>query len=80
MPVLMFVVALPVSPQGLGTRDALALALLSGYAPGTPAEQSATLAATTLSWLVALTLVQLAFSPPFMRRAYTLLTPASGKP
>jgi hypothetical protein len=73
MPALMFVVTLPVSPQGLGTRDALALALLSGYAPGTPAERASTLAATTLSWMCALTVIQLALSPLFMRRAYQLL-------
>jgi hypothetical protein len=73
MPVMMFVVTLPVSPQGLGTRDALALALLSGYAPGTPTERASTLAATTLSWMCALTVIQLVFSPLFMRRAYRLL-------
>lgn len=73
MPVIMFVVTLPVSPQGLGTRDALALAMLSGYAPGAPAERASTLAATTLSWMCALTVIQLALSPLFMRRAYQLL-------
>ena len=46
LPVLMFVVTLPVSPQGLGTRDALSLALLSGYAHGTAPERTAAVAAT----------------------------------
>jgi len=73
MPVLMFVVTLPVSPQGLGTRDALSLALLSGYAHGSSAERASTLAAATLSWMCALTVIQLLFSPLFMRRAYQLL-------
>jgi uncharacterized membrane protein YbhN (UPF0104 family) len=73
MPVLMFVVTLPVSPQGLGTRDALSLALFSTYAPGVGAERASTVAATTLSWLCILTVIQLAFSPLFMRRAYQLL-------
>lgn len=73
MPVVMFVVTLPVSPQGLGTRDALSLALLSSYATGTAAERASTLAATTLSWMCVLTVIQLAVSPLFMRRAYQLL-------
>jgi hypothetical protein len=73
MPILMFVVALPISPQGLGTRDALSLALLSRYAVGSADEQAAAIAATTLSWLGVLTLVQLVLSPLFMRRAYRLL-------
>jgi hypothetical protein len=73
MPLLMFVVALPVSPQGLGTRDALSLALFSDYAVGSAEERAAAVAATTLSWLCALTLVQAGLSPLFMRRAYRLL-------
>jgi hypothetical protein len=77
MPLLMFVVALPVSPQGLGTRDALALALFSGYAAGTPEQRAGAIAATTLSWLCALTLVQALISPFFMRRAYRLLSAES---
>lgn len=80
MPVLMFVVTLPVSPQGLGTRDALSLALFSGYAPGNGAERTSTVAAATLSWLCVITVIQLIFSPLFMRRAYQLLgrAPAEG--
>jgi hypothetical protein len=73
MPVIMFVVTLPVSPQGLGTRDALSLALLSGYAHGSPAERASAVAAATLSWLVVLTIIQLALSPLFMKAAYKLL-------
>jgi uncharacterized membrane protein YbhN (UPF0104 family) len=80
MPVLMFVVTLPVSPQGVGTRDAMSLALFSSYAPGTPTEQASFVAATTLSWICLITVIQLVFSPLFMRRAYQLLgrTPAEG--
>jgi hypothetical protein len=73
MPLLMFVVALPISPQGLGTRDALSLALFSHYAPGTPDQQASAVVATTLSWLCTLTLLQAVASPLFMRRAYRLL-------
>lgn len=73
VPVIMFVVTLPVSPQGIGTRDTLSIALLSGYAAGTVAERNAVVAATTLSWIVVITLIQLSISPLFMRRAYQLL-------
>jgi hypothetical protein len=73
MPVIMFVVTLPVSPQGLGTRDALALVLLAGYAHGTPTERASAVAATTLSWLVVLAIIQLALSSLFVKHAYRLL-------
>jgi hypothetical protein len=73
IPVVMLVTALPITPQGVGTRDVVALQLLAGYAPGTPAEQAAAIAATTLSWAGALTLVQAGFSPLFMRRAQRML-------
>lgn len=73
LPVIMFAVTLPVSPQGLGTRDTLSIALLSRYAVGAPGERNALIAATTLSWLAALTLIQLTLSPLFMKRAYRLL-------
>jgi hypothetical protein len=73
VPVLMFVVTLPVSPQGLGTRDAVSLALFSGYAAGTATERASVIAATTLSWLVVITVIQLALSPLFLRPAYRLL-------
>lgn len=73
LPVIMLAVTLPVSPQGLGTREALSIALLSAYATGNAAERSAVIAASTLSWLVLLTLVQLLLSLVFMRSAYRLL-------
>lgn len=73
MPLLMFVVVLPIAPQGLGTRDAAAIALLSPYALGTAPERAAQIAATTLSWLGAITLVQVVLSPLFLRPAYRLL-------
>ena len=70
MPVLMLVVTLPITPQGIGTRDVLALQLLRPYAPG---HAAAAIAATTLSWAGAITLVQALLSPLFMRRAQRLL-------
>jgi len=73
IPIVMLVTALPITPQGVGTRDVIALQLLARYAPGTPAEQAGAVAATTLSWVCALTLVQAGVSPLFMRRAQKML-------
>jgi Lysylphosphatidylglycerol synthase TM region len=73
IPVLMLVTALPITPQGVGTRDVVALGLLARYAPGTPEQQAGAVAATTLSWACALTLVQAGLSPLFMRRAQKML-------
>lgn len=78
VPPMMFVAALPLTPQGVGTRDALATYLFSSYAaPGV--DGTAVVVATTLSWVTALTLVQLIISPPLMRRAYQLLKHASDR-
>jgi hypothetical protein len=73
IPIIMLVSALPITPQGIGTRDVVALELLSGYAIGSADERAATLAAATLSWAGALTLVQATISPFFMRAARRLL-------
>lgn len=73
IPVIMLVQALPITPQGVGTRDVLALQLLSHYAPGTPEHGRAAIAAATLSWAGALSLVQLVTSLGLMRRAQALM-------
>ncbi len=73
IPVVMLVSALPITPQGVGTRDVVALELLAGYAPGDHSQQAAAVAAATLSWACALTLVQAVISPVFMRRAQKIL-------
>jgi hypothetical protein len=73
LPPIMLVAGLPISPQGVGTRDILVMQLLSAYAPGTPEEGRATIAAASLSWAVALTLVQLVIAGIFMSRARKLL-------
>lgn len=73
IPVVMLVTALPITPQGLGTRDVIALELLARYAPGGHEQQMAAVAAATLSWACALTLVQGFVSPLFMRRAQRML-------
>lgn len=73
IPVVMLVSALPITPQGVGTRDVVAIQLLAGYAPGGREQQIAAIAAATLSWACALTLVQAIISPLFMRRAQSLM-------
>ena len=73
VPVIMLVQTLPITPQGLGTRDVVAIELLAGYVDGPPEQGRAAVAAATLSWACSLTLVQLLISPLFMRRARRLL-------
>jgi hypothetical protein len=79
VPPLMVVVALPITPQGVGTRDLLAMELFAGYASGASEERGAAVAAATVSWAGAITLVQLAFSPLFYRRAQTMLAGTPGE-
>jgi hypothetical protein len=77
IPALMLVVSLPVSPQGIGTRDVFAQQLFVSYAVGTFEEQRAAVAAATLTWACAITLVQAILSPIFMRKAQSLLREAN---
>jgi len=78
VPAIMLVQTLPITPQGVGTRDVIALELLSRYGPGTPHEQTAAVAAATLSWACLLTIVQALISPILLRRAQRLLASAPG--
>jgi Lysylphosphatidylglycerol synthase TM region len=71
VPGLMVLVALPITPQGVGTRDLFAVQVFTAYALGTPAEREATVAAATLCWAVALTLVQIPLSLAMVRFAST---------
>jgi hypothetical protein len=74
IPLVMFVSALPITPQGLGTRDALAQQLFASYAIGATNEQRAgTVTAVTLTFALTITIVQLLLSPLFLARAYRLL-------
>lgn len=73
LPVIMLVQTLPITPQGLGTRDVIAIQLLADYAEGAPGQGAAAVAAATLTWACSLTLVQLLISPLLMRRARQLL-------
>lgn len=59
MPILMVVTTLPISPQGMGTRDTFAAQSFERFAAGvTHKERLASLAACTLSWAVAVTLAE----------------------
>lgn len=74
IPPVMFVAALPITPQGIGTRDALSVYLFASFVPGaTGTDSAAIVAASTLTWAVALTLVQLVGSPLLMQRAVRML-------
>jgi hypothetical protein len=77
VPLVMLVAGLPITPQGMGTRDILSIELFSRYASGTPEAQTAAVAAATLSWACALTLIQLVVSSIFMRKARRLLSAQS---
>ena len=72
VPPLMIVVALPITPQGIGTRDSFALQLFAGFAVGAEGERAAAVAASTISWAVAVTLIQIPMSLVFFRLAHKL--------
>ncbi len=72
MPPLLLMSALPVTPQGVGTRDAMALYLFASFAMGTTAEQEAAVVATTLSWAIIASLIQIVISLIFIPRVRRL--------
>jgi hypothetical protein len=70
MPILMVAVVLPITPQGVGTRDMVAAHFFARFAQGaTPGEQAAVIAACTTSWAVAITLVQAVLGLLVLKRA-----------
>ncbi len=70
IPILMVGVTLPITPQGMGTRDLIAAAYFEAFAPGaTHQERLAALAAATTSWLVAFTLIEGLVGLVLLRRA-----------
>lgn len=73
VPVLMVVAALPITPQGVGTRDWFALHYFAHYAPGSRADQDAAVVAATLTFFVGITLVQAVLSLILMQRALRAL-------
>ncbi len=76
IPVLMLIGALPLTPQGLGTRDAVAIRLLAEFAPPEAQGGTAAIAAATLCWAIGMTLVHCVISPLLMRSARRMLVPS----
>lgn len=57
LPILLVATTLPITPQGFGTREALAATFFAVYAPGeSDAERLGTLTASTTAWGVSITL------------------------
>jgi len=80
VPVLMVVSALPVTPQGVGTRDWFSLHYFSQYGVGSEAEREAAVAATTLSFAVAISLFQAVLALVLMHRALRVLRRSGPQP
>jgi hypothetical protein len=74
VPILMVGVTLPITPQGLGTRDLLAVTFFERFATGATHEaRLAAIAAATTSWVVALTLAEALLGLVLLRRALPAL-------
>ena len=74
VPTLMVAVTLPLTPMGVGTRDALAAQFFLDYAPaGSVEEQLASLAAATTAFAVALTIIDAIIGLALMPRATRLI-------
>jgi len=72
--ILIVALTLPITPSGVGTRDALAAAFFAPYAAGASAEQQlAAVAASTTCTAAVLVLIEAAVGMVFMRRASRLL-------
>lgn len=80
VPVLMVVAALPITPQGVGTRDWFAKHYFSCYGPGTVDQQAAAVVAATLSFAAATFLLQAILSLLLMHRAMKALDPVGTPP
>jgi hypothetical protein len=71
IPLLMVAVTLPITPAGLGTRDLVAPRLFEAFARGaTHEERLAAIAASTLSWAVAITLLEALLGLLLLRRGF----------
>jgi branched-subunit amino acid transport protein len=74
VPILMVGVTLPITPQGLGTRDLLAVTFFEKFAAGATHEaRLAAIAAATTSWVVAITLTEALLGLVLLRRALPAL-------
>ncbi len=71
VPLLMVAVSLPITPQGFGTRDVLAVLFFERFAPGARHEDRlAALAAATTSWGVTITLIDALLGLVLLRWAF----------
>jgi hypothetical protein len=68
LPLVFVVSVLPISPSGLGTTQATAVALFARYAPGDAAEQRATVLACFLAMQLLALVVQAVIGVVFLRR------------
>lgn len=72
VPPVVVLAALPITPAGLGTRDAVAAALLVGFTAGTPEQQRAAVVACTFTTSTIMTIAQVVMSLVFAPRARRL--------
>jgi hypothetical protein len=80
IPILMVATTLPITPQGIGTRDVLAATFFEQFAvAATREERLAMVAAATASWGIALTLIEAVFGLLFMRVAMRELRARGGE-
>ena len=78
VPIVMVVVTLPITPQGVGTRDMVAVWAFSSFASGdTHAAQAAAISASTTSFAVAFTLVEVVLGLALLRWATPEAAPSS---
>jgi hypothetical protein len=78
VPIVMVAVTLPITPQGIGTREVAAVWAFSAFAPGaTHAAQAAAISASTASFAVAFTLVEVVLGLALLRWATPEATPSS---
>jgi len=80
IPVLMVVAVLPITPQAVGTRDWFSRHYFSQFAAGTSAEQEASVAAATLTYAAALSVLQAVFALLLMHRALRVLRQTKDQP
>jgi len=74
IPIMMVAVTLPLTPLGIGTRDALAATFFAGYASGpSEPERLAAVAASTATVAVVLVIVEAALGLALARRATRLM-------
>ena len=74
VPIVMVGATLPITPQGLGTRDLIAAHFFERFASGaTHEERVAAIVASTTSWVVAFTLTQALFGLLLLRKALPAL-------